>query len=198
MPTQAGFQWSCYHPSYIFWYTYMSFHFISFFSSSWLSNKINIPRLSINASRPFIVFDNVTVMSKLGSEPLDNVPVHSKSKTMRCRGVWKGKKDPWSGFFPCYVFHLPWNRRSQAMPPELRSWSVRWWSRWRKEEEAVFLQLVEHCTLLRPLPWSNSHSLHRRQRELGCCNPYSHYYCCNPILDSPRFSWMLFYLYYYL
>jgi hypothetical protein len=33
------------------------------------------------------MFDKVTVMSKLGSEPLDNVPVHSKSKTMRCRGV---------------------------------------------------------------------------------------------------------------
>jgi hypothetical protein len=23
-------------------------------------------------------------------------------------------------------------------------------------------------------------------------------HCCNPILDSPRFSWMLFYFYYYL
>jgi hypothetical protein len=26
----------------------------------------------------------------------------------------------------------------------------------------------------------------------------THAVCCNPILDSPRFSWMLFYFYYYL
>jgi len=73
---------------YLLVYIYIC-HFISFPFLLLLGfpYKKNIPRLSINASRPFIMFDNVTVMSKLGSEPPDNVPVHSKSKTMRCRGV---------------------------------------------------------------------------------------------------------------
>lgn len=58
------------------------------------------------------------------------------SWAMQFSHMSESQKNSRSGVFPCHVQSLSWDRRTQAMPWELWSWSIWWrWSLGGKEEE---------------------------------------------------------------